>query len=186
MLTTFNDSYKTPLFSHNNGELLIGFLIDIVINSETGIFEAFWIHSIEGQKLLLPKDILSWNYNRIITEDIGNLSSPESLPRLKRVFEKECPILQAPVYQRSDHAFIGKVKNFTFDTISPRLLSIEVRKGFFGFSKRIISHKSIDKITKEGIWVLEPEVRIKVEDTNLKSEIKKLRKADLRQRVDKN
>ncbi len=163
MLTTFRQSYKTIIQSKND-DIPTGVLLDMVINPETGVFEAFWVKSLEGQKLLLPKDIINWDTQQITINDSNDLSSPEDLPRLRKVFEKECPILKAKVYDRAHEKFLGTVRDFTFDTISPRLLALEVEKNFFGMGRhRIPQHRIIkikaDKITVDSS-VLKTEAKI--------------------------
>ncbi len=136
-----------------NDEMPLGLLIDMVVNPNKGTFEAFWIKSLDGQKLLLPKDILSWDSQNITISDNNDLSAPEDLPRLAKIFSKECPILKATVFDRAHNKVLGKVRDFTFDTISPRLLSIEVEKNFFGWGRHRIPQHRIIKITPTQIVV---------------------------------
>ncbi len=188
MLTTFSESYKTPIFARSASELVVGFLVDMVINPDTGIFEALWINSIEGQKLLLPKDIIYWNHEKILTDDINNLVFPKELPRLQKIFDKECTILGATVFSNQQVKPLGKVKNFSFDTISPRILTLEISQGFLGLSKQIITQQNINKITPKGIWINEPTAKIKIEKLPLKEEVKNLKnlgEVDIKSKIDK-
>lgn len=143
MLTTFRHSYKTIVQPENN-DLPAGWLIDIVVNPDTGVFEAFWVHAVEGKKLLLPKDIIFWDSEQITINDPQDLASPEDLPRLSKIFEQECPILKATVWDEALEKNIGKVCDFTFDTISPRLLALEIESGLLGLkSQRIPQHRIV-------------------------------------------
>lgn len=152
MLTTFKQSYKTIVQSKND-DLPTGLLLDMVINADTGVFEAFWVKSLDGLKLLLPKDIITWDSQQITISDNHDLSSPENLPRLKKIFEKECSILKARVYDQAHHKILGTVRDFTFDTISPRLLAIEVEKNWFGYGRHKIPQHRIIKIQADKITV---------------------------------
>jgi sporulation protein YlmC with PRC-barrel domain len=152
MLTTFKQSFKT-LVQSKNDDLPTGLLLDMVINPETGVFEAFWVKSLEGQKLLLPKDIISWDTQQITINDSNDLSTPEALPRLRKIFEKECSILKARVFDRAHNKFLGTVRDFTFDTISPRLLALEVEKNWFGYGRHRIPQHRIIKIKADQITV---------------------------------
>lgn len=152
MLTTFKQSYKT-LIQSKNDDVPTGLLLDVVVNADTGVFEAFWVKSLEGQKLLLPKDIISWDSQQITITDSNDLSTPEDLPRLRKIFEKECSILRARVYDRAHQKMLGTVRDFTFDTISPRLLAIEVEKNWFGFGRHKIPQHRIIKIQDDKITV---------------------------------
>lgn len=152
MLTTFRQSFKTMVQAVND-EMPLGLLIDMVVNPHKGTFEAFWVRALDGQKLLLPKDIISWDSNNITIRDNNDLSAPEDLPRLAKIFAKECPILKAPVFDRAHNKVLGTVRDFTFDTISPRLLSIEVEKNFLGWERHRIPQHRIIKITPQRIVV---------------------------------
>jgi uncharacterized protein YrrD len=152
MLTTFRQSFKT-IVQTSNDQMPLGLLIDMVVNPSTGVFEAFWVKALEGQKLLLLKDIISWDSQQITIRDSNDLSSPENLPRLQKIFEKECPILKAKVFDRAHQKTLGTVRDFTFDTISPRLLAIEVEQNFLGWRRHRIPQHRIIAITQTQILV---------------------------------
>lgn len=152
MLTTFRQSFKTLVQSQND-DLPTGLLIDMVINPSTGVFEAFWVKSMEGNKLLMPKDIIAWNSEQITINDTSDLSLPKDLPRLEKIFNKECSILKAKVYDRAHKKTLGTVRDFTFDTISPRILALEVEKNWFGVGRHRIPQHRIISIKPDGITV---------------------------------
>lgn len=152
MLTTFRQSFKT-LVQAKNDETPVGLLVDMVVNPNTGVFEALWVKSIEGSKLLLPKDILFWDSEQITINDNNDLATPESLPRLAKIFEQECPILKSTVHDQALNKNIGRVRDFTFDTISPRLLALEVQNGFLGINKQRIPQHHILRIEPRCIVV---------------------------------
>ncbi len=164
MLTSFQSAYKTIIFTKNSGEKLpIARFIDFVINPDNGVFEAIWVEAIGGFRIVSPKDILQWNEEEIMISDEQEILDPESLPRLKKIIDREVAILEADVF--SGKRKLGKVVDFAFDTISPRLLSITVKSGFWIFgTKRIIRHDRILKMTKKGIFVSEPTVKITDEE----------------------
>ncbi len=185
MLTTYRESYKTLVETERHDGIPLGYLIDVVINPDNGIFAAMWIQSLEDKVLLLPKDIVFWTHEHIIINDENDLATPEKLPRLSNMLHKECAIINAPVYNQTEGGLIGKVHDFTFDTISPRLLSIEVKYGLLGLKRRIIPHHKIKKITPEGIFITEPTTKIKTEPEELE-DLKEVPKIDYKQRIDKN
>jgi hypothetical protein len=123
----------------------------------------------EGLRLVAPTDFAHWNKEQLVVKEASSLVSPEQLPRLKPVLGREVPILGAQVMatrditaKKKDHWDLGIVKNFSFDTISPRILSLEVRSGWWLFGKkRLIPRSRILKITEEGILVLDEMVKIK-------------------------
>ena len=151
MLTTFCQSHKT-LVQAQHQDYPLGTLIDIVVNPSNGVFEVFWIHTPEGKKLLLPKDIIFWNQEKITISDANDLTEPEALPRMNKIFEQECPLLKNNVWDKSTQTNYGQVSDFMFDTLSPRLLGLEVKQGFLGLhTLRIpqhhIVHIQADRIT---------------------------------------
>ena len=163
MLTTFRDSFKTPIQAQND-DLPLGLLIDMVINPHTGVFEAFWVKGLDEAKLLLPKDILFWDNQQITISDQNDLSSPSQLPRLNKIFEQECSVLKAPVYDIALKKNLGQVFDFTFDTISPRLLALEVKCGWLGIKRQRIPQHRIQCIESNRIVVdssaLKPEAPV--------------------------
>jgi len=165
MLTTFRQSFKT-IVQTKSDDLPLGLLVDMVVNPNTGAFEAFWVKALDGTKLLLPKDILFWNTEQITISDANDLAIPESLPRLGKIFEAECPILKTIVFDKALNKNIGVVRDFTFDTLSPRLLALEVQSGYFGLKRqRILQHRIIQIEAK----------RIIVDSTVLKTESEELK-----------
>jgi len=142
MLTDFFSSQKTWVFSKGSGPRIpVGKLVDFVINPDTGTFEAFWINTTRGLKLLSPKDILRWHRGKILIAESEDFSTPEQLPKLKKIMENEVSILGAKVFsvhtsiqdlaqkKAGIKTYIGRVTNFSFDTLSPRIVTIIVQSG---------------------------------------------------------
>ena len=163
MLTSFNEAYKTWIYAKSpDDKAPVAQLVDFVVNPETGIFEAFWVNTITGLKLVSAKDIALWTEEEIFITDEQAMLDPKELPRIDKVLEKEIPILGALVFHGK--TYLGKVVDFAFDTISPRLLSLTIYSGFWIFGKKqIILRKQIKKITKNGIFISEPTIKIDLE-----------------------
>jgi len=170
MLTTFRQSFKS-IVQTNTDDLPTGLLIDMVVNPKSGVFEAFWVKAMDGTKLLLPKDIIRWDSQQITISDANDLSAPEDLPRLEKIFAQECPILKAKVFDKAHNRNIGYVRDFTFDTISPRLLAIEVEKNWFGLGRHRIPQHRIVKITPAHILVDSSVLKIESKSLKLKKEV---------------
>ena len=181
MLTSFNEAYKTWIYAKNaDDKVPVAQLVDFVINPETGIFEAFWVSSISGLKLVSAKDIALWTEDEIVITDEHAILDPQELPRIAKVIEKEIPILGAPVF--SGKMRLGEVKDFAFDTISPRILSLTVYSGFWIFGeKQIILRKQIQKITKKGIFVTAPTIKVELDKEPLEKTKKPV--ADLGEQI---
>ncbi len=183
MLSSFKDIRNTFIFDHGAEEYPVGILVDFVINPESGKMEALWIKTGFGLKLLDPKDIEKWTMQKIVIPSENDLGDPEKSPRLEKIMQREVAILKAKVFTKDKKKYLGRVEDFTFDTISPRILSILVQGGFLGWGhKRIIPHSKIEKINEEGIFVTENEeaVKEKIPDTVLNIE-KPVREGEGRQ-----
>ncbi len=181
MLTSYSASYKTWIFAKNGPiqNMPVGRLLDFVINSETGIFEGLWIKTNKITGILSPKDILNWNDEGIFISQENEISLPEKFPRIAKVLEKEVAILGNSVFVDKTKELLGKVSDFSFDTISPRILSLHVNSGFWLFgTQRIIGRKQIMKIKKNGIFITEPVIKIK-EEKKIKAPVNKKLKSSL-------
>jgi len=157
MLTTFSNAHKTWIYAQEglSVDIPIARTVDFVINPKNGIFEAIWVMEQKGLKLINIKDILRWNTKEIFINNKNVILDSEKHPKLQSVLENELSIIGAPVFTNKKK-FLGKVKNFVFDTISPRILSLIVKSGFLFFGKtRIIPKSRITKITTDGIFVSE-------------------------------
>jgi sporulation protein YlmC with PRC-barrel domain len=163
MLTSYSSSYKTWVFAKNGviPDMPIGRLLDFVINPETGIFEGIWIRTTKRLGILALRDILSWDSEGLFVSQESDIVDPDNLPRISKVIDKELPILGAKVIRHETDECIGTVSDFSFDTISPRILSINVFSGFWIFGKRrIINRKYILKIAKRAIFIRDPKVEV--------------------------
>ncbi len=173
MLTTWKQICGNWVLARDGAPL--GRVRDMVVNPETGEIPALWVSAAEGIKLLAVSEIQRWTRTEIFVESLLDLISPEEFPRLKKVLNHEVPIINAFVFEKiKKPQNIGKCENFTFDTLSPRLLSIETNKGWWLWSKkRIINCDKIEEITSRGIFVTSPLI---TERTETKQEAKILQK----------
>ncbi len=157
MLTTFNDECKKWVFMKNSTdpEIPVAQVLDFVINSKNGKFEAIWVKSLSGMKLISCPNVLHWNPFELLVTDESDLVLPDEFPKAEALEKKDVPILGTKVFVENKKGdYLGKVYNFVFDTLSPQLLAIHVRTNVFPWaSKRIIPREKIKKITKEGIFV---------------------------------
>ena len=156
MLTSYKQAFKTWIFTESgvNGHEPIARVLDFVINPQTGIFEALWVQSKKGIRLISLQDIVVWNSEEILIEDELSILKPKDLPGLKPILNKEVAILGADVWAQQKHKSLGKVQDFAFDTISPRILSLVVKSGWWLWGhQRVIPRQRILKIEKKGITI---------------------------------
>lgn len=160
MISDFLTERKKLVFALDSAEknFPIGRLIDGVVDPDTGKIRAWWIESFEGLRVIMPEDIVSWNRDRIQIRSEQDLGMPEDLPKLKQVFQKEVPIVEARAFV--DRKYIGKVKSFSFNTNFSMILSFRVKGKWWISSSRIISAKMVQKITKKGVFFSSPVVKV--------------------------
>ena len=173
MLTTYRQAYKTLVYAQiEDGKIPVGFFLDFVIDPETGNMMALWLQTLHGKKMLDPSDIIHWRSSEILIRNAADCFNPEDSPKLQRFFKKECMILGAATYSWPDKKNLGQVRNFGFDTISPRVLSLHIRPRWWQpWYQQIIPHPRIHSITPQGIFIND--------DTTLKatSSLRKVTKA---------
>lgn len=155
MLTTYRQAYKTLVYAQiEDGKIPVGFFLDFVIDPDTGTMAALWLQTLQGKKMIDPSDIVHWRSSEILIRTPEDCYDPESSPKLKKLFSKECMILGARAYSWPEKRLLGQIRNFGFDTISPRILSLHVRPYWWQpWNKQIIPHQRIHQITPEGIFI---------------------------------
>jgi len=158
MLTTYIESYKTLIFAKNGDmqDIPVGYLVDFVIDPDSGIIRALWGKSFESKEnlLLAPRDILYWNLHEIEISDETDLVLPENFPNIQSVLALEVPIINANILTEKTNKILGKVTNFSFDTNDFKLLSISTNSGFLFWKKqKIYLKKQIAKINENGIFI---------------------------------
>ena len=157
MLTTYRKAYKTIVYSQmggGNNKLPVGFFIDFIINPDDGVVVALWIETLQGKRCLDPTDIIHWRSSEILINVPDDCYDPATNPKIQKHCERECQILGSPVFSIVSKKNLGQVRNFGFDTISPRILSLHVRQNWWQpWKQLIIPHQRIQKITEKGIAV---------------------------------
>jgi sporulation protein YlmC with PRC-barrel domain len=157
MLTSFLQSQKTIVFSKSS-DIPLGIFFDCIIDPDSGKFEALWIRTPTGLKIISLTDIIRWQQKRIIISDEQDITDAEYFPRIQNVLDREVPIFKTKVFIRKK--CVGQVVDFSFDTISPRILTLIVRHGLWIWGKEyIIPRSRILKISSEGIFISENIIR---------------------------
>ncbi len=154
MITSFTSAIKNWVFAKNGNEMPIARTVDFVVDPQNGKIAAIWIASTDGLKILAVNDILRWKDEEILITDNNELLKSEEFPKITTILGREVSIIGAKVFDSKTKQYLGKVRNFTFDTISPRILSIHIQKGIWPFChRRIIPRTQIVKISKKGVFI---------------------------------
>lgn len=152
MILTFKQLSRVLVFTRfaKNAQP-VAKMVDCVINAQTGLFEAFWVMTLDGMKLLQRGDILQWEEFQVRVKSKDVFVEADSVVRMKKIIEEEIPILKAKVF--CNQKLLGRVHNFSFDTVSPRILHLYVRGGLLGARRYIIHSSRIYKIDVHGIHI---------------------------------
>lgn len=152
MICTFYRLRRMFIFTSQEEVVPVGMLLDSVVDPENGQIKAFWAKTPEGRKILFPPSIREWTRGHIIISSEKDFSDPSKTPRLNEVFKKEVSLIGNQVWNRKK--FLGRVYDFSFDTISGYVMQIFVKKGFWWWGKKQVFHRSkIIKITEKGIFI---------------------------------
>lgn len=166
MLTTLREARGTWVLADGNDPQPLGRVTDVVLDPTNGGIEAFWIKTPAGLRLLRPMDVLSWHERELRIDAETDLATPEEVPVLDTIFEQEVPVLDARVWLGTlpTAQVVGRVRDFSFDTKSPRLLSIVARRGWGPWAREwVIPRQQIREISTTGVWVNDPESTVRVQ-----------------------
>jgi uncharacterized protein YrrD len=160
MITNFKSAIKKWVFTKNGDELPVARTVDFVVDPNNGKVVAIWVATTDGLKLLSINDVLKWHSNKIVITDQNEFLKAEEFPKITSILNREVPIIGANVFSIKDKEFLGVVRNFNFNTASPRILSIFIKKGIWPFNtNRIIPRNQIIDISESGIFI-ENEIKI--------------------------
>lgn len=150
----FNEIKGMPVCLFQNG-LKLGFLLDPIIDSETGQIQAFWVKMGYFKKpLILPvSEIVEWK-SRVYIKNQKALSEPEEIIRVHRILSKGVFILGNQVRSIAGN-YLGKVRDLSIDLTFFKIDQIKFTKTFLGFeySSRIISYKNIVRVLPKYILI---------------------------------
>ena len=140
----------------SESEGVLGKLNGAFIHPETGTIIAFLVGF---SRVLVPVDIEKWGKNSITIGEAEVLVSPFDILRIEEFGFRRTYFLGKKVRSKKGYRY-GTIKDFTLETTTSSLLTLEVSKGFFWvtWGKRIFSWKDISEITESAIILnCEPE-----------------------------
>lgn len=165
MLTTLRSVRGTWVVLDRDEPDPLGRVTDVVLHPANGGIEALWVKTPRGLRLLRPGDVHSWHENELRIESEADLATSDEVPVLDTIFDQEVPVIDARVWLGAAPSaqVIGRVRDFTFETSSPRLLSVVVRRGWGPWSREwVVPRQQIREINAIGVWVNDPESTIRV------------------------
>ncbi len=133
----------------SESERVLGKLNGAFIHPETGVIIAFLLGF---SRVLVPVDIEKWSKDSVTIRDTEVLVSPFDVLRIEQFGFRRTYLLGKKVKSKKGVKY-GTVKDFTFETTTTSILSIEVSKGFFWFTwgRRIFSWTDVYEVTESEV-----------------------------------
>ena len=126
---------------------------DVLIDPATGKICAFEVNAGKND-VIVPIDVLKWD-KFISINDADSIIDAEDVMAVNKVLEENIRVFKNKVFTKKDE-YLGRVFDFTVDSVDFRLKSIYVSEGFLGllrYRKRVISSKDIVEILADKIVV---------------------------------
>jgi sporulation protein YlmC with PRC-barrel domain len=152
----------TLIFSSN--QFPVAILSGIILNPDDGKVVALQIYKKPGL-IISPIDIISWK--QVIKISDGDVMIPaEEVVRVNKIIEEERQFLDNKVYTKSG-MYLGKVKDYSFDTEQLQLKKLYVTKTFLGLvhlASHEIPYKYILEVLEDKIIVKDPDLKVDLKD----------------------
>jgi|GEM_PF-1519941 len=137
------------------GPKKIGWILDLVISPENGMFLGFLMKTpsfFKTQKIILPQDVLKILKNNLLILDDTKISEPAEIVRIKQVLDRKTKFLGAKVFLESG-TYLGRISDFALSSQALQITDFDIKKSFFSplFNPRAIPLSQIIKITPEGV-----------------------------------
>lgn len=146
---------------------VLGSISGAFLDPENGTLIAFLVGV---SRAITPSDIIKWGKNELLVADEEVFSSPFDLHRLENFGLRRCYFLGKKVLSKSGDR-IGKVRDFTLETLGTSLVTFEVSRGFLWlrWDKRIFAASDIQEITETTIVLnLDPQKPSKAKTEKLR------------------
>lgn len=157
-----------PLVTANDGAH-VGFVLDALFDPEKGKVLAY---KATLGKVFSPMDVSAWHSNRVELADQEALVSVEDISRLHNFGLKRARLLNKKVVYKNGKK-VGSVCDFTLESVTSSLLSIEVCKSFllWQWDSRLFGWEDIQEITDSAVILnLDPELPLKSRAKDASSE----------------
>jgi uncharacterized protein YrrD len=144
----------------------LGTIKQAVIDPDMGKIVAFWLTTFLSKSYLSPRDIISFENNKVVMNKEEELCGEHDLPRVKQIKDKKIRVFNATVWTESGIR-VGKMMDLIFDEVSGDILRYYVSRPFFASPLKaylILEKGDIKKIDRRGVIIrdLEKRERVKV------------------------
>lgn len=130
-------------------EKILGKLRAVFVHPETGQILAFLVGWL---RVVTPRDISQWTQEQVTINSAEDLTAPEEILRL-REFGLQRTLFNGKKVLTKSGKRLGRVKDFSFDTASDHLLTLDSAKSFlfWEWAQRSFPAKLINEITDSAI-----------------------------------
>ncbi len=159
MKKQWSDSSGLPVVV-NEADRPLGELNATFIHPETGQIIGFLVGF---TKILTPAEIERWRSDYVKVRSVDSLSSPEDILRLKNYGLRRTLLNSKKVCSKSGK-YLGRVRDFCFDSATSSLLTFDVSKKLFWieWNKRTFTYQEVYEVTDKFIRLcVEPEQKAK-------------------------
>ncbi len=156
MIKEYQSIIGTPILHFEEGSLL-ALLKDVVIDTDTGKIEAFWVKPatiLTANAVIQSQDIVEWKKNIYIRNN-SVISDPADIIRISDIMAKRTYIIGNHVQNQAGD-YYGKAYSIDFDTETFYLKQIYVRRSILGlinYDNRIFSFDNIIEVTPSSIII---------------------------------
>lgn len=171
MIKEYKNIIGIPVINFEEGAPL-AFIKDVIIDSDTGKIEAFWVKPLTVPMLnavIQSHDIVEWKKNIYIKND-SVIADPADIIKISDIIMKETYIIDNRVQNQAGR-YYGKVNNITFDTENFYLKQIHTQKSLLGiinYERYIFSFDNIIEVTPYAIIIKDDSTqKEKIIKTNL-------------------
>lgn len=168
MQKLYSEIIGMPVFTEYS-KMPVTLVRDIIIDPENGKVLAFVV---KNNHIIVPLDIERFLDGLYIAEKDRILPVDDVL-RVHEVKKQEIDIIGSRVLTEPDKIYLGKVVDYEIDTAHMILSAIHAAKTFFffRFQEKVISARSIIKISKHSVLVKSAHVLAKTSEETVRSPI---------------
>lgn len=152
----------------DSGKNSLGRINACFIDPENGRIIGFLVGLI---KVLVPADIQKWTNEYVSVDEKDVLVPASDIFRIQEFGFRRCYFMSKKVLTKSG-VNLGRVRDFTIDTMTASLLEFDVCKKFlfYEWERRIFNYQDISQITDSSVILnldLEQKSKLKVKQTRL-------------------
>lgn len=133
-----------------------------VVDPDTGKIIAFELKTVLKENWLALVDIQEYEGNEVLIASEGRLAVIDDMPRLKKLLDSFCKVLEAKVFTESGR-FLGRVSDVVFDEHSGEILKYYIARPFLFSPLKaylVLDRREVLRVEKKGLIVKDPDKKV--------------------------